>query len=557
MNSPTHPSPSEPGSRVGVRGETLREEADRLALAVRAAGLGTWSLEFATDFIVLDPRAHALLGLAEGSFSGRYEEFLALVHPEDRERLRQELDAAVKDGSACDSECEVVWPSDGSTHCVRIRGKCYFAPDGQATSMAGACWDVTERRHMEAELAKERQLLRCLMTNLPDKIYFKDAESRFIRVSDSMIPNFAVQDAAAIVGRTDFDFFSEEHARQAFEDEQRVMRTGQPMVNKEEKETWGGGRETWVSSTKMPLHDREGRVVGTFGLSRDVTERKRAEAQLAEYAAQLKQRNEELHQDLEMARELQTALLPQQYPRFPRQADAEQSALHFFHFFNPSAEVSGDFFDILQLSDTRAGIFICDVMGHGVRAALVAAIVRTLVEEPHWHAEEPGEFLRRVNQALCAVLRPMQTPIFVSAFFAVADLATGELRYANAGHPQPLRLRRAPEGNSVAGLNGSKPGPALGLFEAAKFETGSMPLFEHDIVMLFTDGLFEVENGEGEQYDQALLRQAVEGHLDLSAEALCKEVVREIQQFSASKDFTDDMCLVAMEIVRLGPPALG
>jgi sigma-B regulation protein RsbU (phosphoserine phosphatase) len=551
MNSLSEHKPGPVSPTQGARRETLHEREQRLDLAVRSAGLGTWTWDLETDTILLDECAHALLGIEEGTFSGRYEDFLALVHPEDRERVREEVETASSAASSYDTEYRVVWARDGSTHVLRARGKFYGGDLGKAASMAGACWDITERRRVEAELAHERQMLSCLMKNIPDKIYFKDLESRFIRVSNSMIPNFAVHDASEIIGRNDFDFFSEEHALQAFEDEQRVIRTGQPMVNKEEKETWGGGRETWVSSTKMPLYDDAGRIVGTFGLSRDVTERKRAEAQLAKYAEQLKERNEELHQDLEMARELQTALLPQQYPLFPHDATPAQSALRFSHFFNPSSEVSGDFFDILQLSDTQAGIFICDVMGHGVRAALVAAIVRTLVEEMRGTAQMPGEFLGRVNRALRGVLKPMQTPMFVSAFFAVADLAKGELRYANAGHPHPLCVRHEPGIGTVFGLNGCKPGPALGLFDHAAYETCSIRLAEHDVVMMFTDGLFEVENTEGEQYDQSRLRSAVEGRMSLSAEALCADLVREIQQFSASKDFTDDVCLVTMEVEHL------
>ncbi len=551
MNLPleTSSAPTTPAS--SVRTETLSERADRLALAVRSAGLGTWTLDIATGSVALDEKAHALLGIASGSFSGRFEDFIALVHAEDRDRVRHDLGEAVREKGSYDSECRVVWPSDASVHTLRLRGRCHSEANGRAAIMAGAGWDVTERRRVEAELVRERRLLHCLMENLPDKIYFKDRESRFVCVNTAKLAKHGLTDLSQIIGKTDFDYFGAARAEQAFEDEQRIISTGEPLVDQEEKDVWPDGSETWVSTTKMPLRDSEGRIVGTFGLSRDVTARKRAEAQLAQYAAQLKQRNEELQQDLEMARELQTAMLPQQYPRFPHDASEAQSALRFFHFFNPSSAVSGDFFTILQLSDTRAGIFICDVMGHGVRAALVAAIVRTLVEDLREHAGEPGDFLRRVNEALCGVLKPMQTPIFMSAFFAVVDLDRGELRYANGGHPQPLRLRRTPEGNSVSGLNGAKPGPALGLFASAAFPTNSTRLVEHDVLLLFTDGLFEVENTDGEQYDQALLHRAIEGRMNLSAETLCKELVREIQQFSASKDFTDDMCLVAMEVGRL------
>lgn len=545
MNSPSDPSSAPPSAGTSTRVETLHEGAERLALAVRSAGIGTWTLDLASELITLDEKAHALLGLPAGSFAGKFDDFLALVHAQDRERVREDFRAALSGGGACDTECRVVWPGDAAIHSLRLRGKCDFDSHGRPTSMAGAGWDVTERRRVEAELATQRRLLKCLMANLPDKIYFKDTQSRFVCVNNAKLAKHGLHSMAEIVGKTDFDVFTPDRAQRAFEDEQRIMRTGEAIVDQEEKDVWPDGSVTWVSTTKMPLRDAEGRIVGTFGLSRDVTARKRIEAQL-------KQQNEELRLDLEMARELQAAMLPQQYPRFPHDAAEARSALRFFHLFRPSSAVSGDFFTILQLSDTRAGVFICDVMGHGVRAALIAAVVRTLVEEMRSEAGDPGELLRLVNHALCAVLKPMQTPIFVSAFYAVADLATGELRYANGGHPQPLRIHRTPEGDTVSGLNGCKPGPALGLFSTATFGTGSMRLAEHDLLMLFTDGLFEVENTAGQHFDQALLRRAVEGRTALSPEMLCREVAQEVKQFSASNDFTDDMCLVAMEVEHLG-----
>lgn len=115
-------------------------------------------------------------------------------------------------------------------------------------------------------------LLVFLMDSIPDKIYFKDRESRFVLVNKAKAWASNVTDSALLAGKTDFDLFTEEHARQALEDEQKVMATGQPIIGKEEKETWPDGRVTWCSTTKMPLRDEAGRVVGTFGISRDITE---------------------------------------------------------------------------------------------------------------------------------------------------------------------------------------------------------------------------------------------------------------------------------------------
>ncbi|MGD0036726.1 MAG: PAS domain S-box protein [Bacteroidota bacterium] len=145
--------------------------------------------------------------------------------------------------------------------------------------------DITERKQAEETLAKERFLMNMLMDNVPDHIYFKDKESRFIRMNKSQATRFGLSDPAGAVGKTDFDFFSEQHARPAFEDEHKIMKTGQPLIGLEEKETWPDGRVTWVTTTKMPLRDREGEIIGTFGISKDITERKQAEEALHESQA--------------------------------------------------------------------------------------------------------------------------------------------------------------------------------------------------------------------------------------------------------------------------------
>src|SRR5262249_34072526 len=132
----------------------------------------------------------------------------------------------------------------------------------------------------EEELSLERHLLRSLLDNIPDSIYFKDERSRFIRVSKALAAQHGLDDPAEAIGKSDFDFFTEEHARPAFEDEQEMIRTGQPVVGKVEKETWSDGRVDWVSTTKVPLRDASGRIVGTMGISRDVTERLQAEESL-------------------------------------------------------------------------------------------------------------------------------------------------------------------------------------------------------------------------------------------------------------------------------------
>lgn len=165
----------------------------------------------------------------------------------------------------------------------------YLHKDGSVVPVAwSAAWsaadrtmfcvahDITKRKHLLASLEHERYLLRELMDHATQSIYFKDREGRFIRINRCLAARFGLRDAAEAAGRTDFDFFTAEHARKAQADEQQVLRTGQP-VSSEEKELWPDGQVTWALTTKLPLHDESGGIVGTFGLSHDITARKQVE----------------------------------------------------------------------------------------------------------------------------------------------------------------------------------------------------------------------------------------------------------------------------------------
>ncbi len=132
----------------------------------------------------------------------------------------------------------------------------------------------------EAELALERTLLTALLDNSPDQIYFKDRQSRFLRISNVQARRFRLSNRAEAVGKTDSDFFTEDHAREAFEDEQWILNSGASILGKEERETSAGRPDSWVLTDKMPLVDERGAVIGTFGVSRDISEIKQAEERL-------------------------------------------------------------------------------------------------------------------------------------------------------------------------------------------------------------------------------------------------------------------------------------
>lgn len=390
----------------------------------------------------------------------------------------------------------------------------------------------------------EADLLYALMDNIKDNIYFKDLESRFIMVNKSFCEWTGIK-AEEVIGKTDFDLFTEEHGEEAFHDEQRIMKTGTSIVGKEEKETWPDGHETWVSTTKMPLHDSAGNIVGTFGISRDITAQMRARMREAKYADQTRRLSEEMESELHMAAELQHAFLPTNiYPTFPKGVPVEKSAARFWHHYYSTSAVGGDFCSVRKLSDTEVGILMCDVMGHGVRAAIVTALVRAIVEEISYKKKDPAQFLQHMNKALKPMIQKEGVFLFSTACYLVLDVSTGTIRYANAGHPTPILLNTVDNMAEWLVDDPAAAGPALAIVPDIEYRTFERTLHPHDAVIMYTDGLYEVENAKHEELGPEGLLAVVHKHRNLLLHDIFPNLISDIRRYAARHKFGDDVCLI-------------
>lgn len=276
-----------------------------------------------------------------------------------------------------------------------------------------------------------------------------------------------------------------------------------------------------------------------------------ANRELEVSAAKLRARNAQMEDDMRMAREIQQAFLTRQYPTFPPAAAPENSSIRFAHLYQPSTTLGGDFFDILAVSGTEAGIFVCDVVGHGLRAALVTAIIRGLVEDLAPVACDPGRFLTELNRGLAAVFARSEDPVFASAVYSVIDITTGQLCYANAGHPRPLHLRRADNTAVPLKLDGEGQGPALGLFGEHIYATSCSRLAVGDVAVFFTDGVFEARGSGQEEYGPQRLEASLARSLQRPFEHMFDALLEDVQQFAGDRGLEDDVCLVAAELTRL------
>ncbi|HEV2419819.1 MAG TPA: PAS domain S-box protein [Terriglobia bacterium] len=178
-----------------------------------------------------------------------------------------------------DVETREIWTGKADTwaSCTKVP---FYDTDGRVAGIIGISRDITDRKRAEEELLHQKSFLDTLMNNIPDAIYFKDLQSRFLRNTRAHAKMLGFDDPADLIGKSDMDIFGIEHAQAAFNDEQEIIRTGRPIINKEERETYPDKPDTWALTTKMPFYDAQGKIVGTFGVSRDITQRKVAEEAL-------------------------------------------------------------------------------------------------------------------------------------------------------------------------------------------------------------------------------------------------------------------------------------
>jgi phosphoserine phosphatase RsbU/P len=301
-----------------------------------------------------------------------------------------------------------------------------------------------------------------------------------------------------------------------------------------------------------PNVNPDGELAGMVLSLLDISVLKHAQAELEDYAQKLRQRNAEMEDDLKMAREVQLTFLPREYPRFPPAAPADRAALGFSHLYHPSGMVGGDFFDIIPISDTKAGILIADVAGHGVKAALVVATIRGLIEQLRPVATDPAAFFTQLNQTYLSIFVQTGEVMFTTALYVVLDVTSGHVSCSSAGHLPPFRLNRAAGTAEQLRFTREVQGPGLGLYETSRYQNLEFSMQAGELLLLFTDGLSDVMDRTGHYYDTMRLSDCLAANLQRPAPELLKEMVADARRFSGRTDFEDDLCLLSVEILRLG-----
>lgn len=240
--------------------------------------------------------------------------------------------------------------------------------------------------------------------------------------------------------------------------------------------------------------------------------------------------NRQLEKELNLARFVQNNLVPTGIP--------ETAGARFHSVYTPMIAIGGDFFDIIKLSDTKVGVFISDVSGHGVPAALISSMVKTLLNTAGDLRLDPGRLLHYINDQLIG-----QTGgHFVTAFYGVYDNLGKAITYARAGHSYPYLIRNG----SVTELQSR--GNMMGLFRGLTFDVAIQALAPGDRILFYTDGLIETVGSNGETFESMIHDELVKNSIH-DNRLFVDTIYNSLMLFNESDRFNDDVCLIGMEVV--------
>ena len=262
---------------------------------------------------------------------------------------------------------------------------------------------------------------------------------------------------------------------------------------------------------------------------------KHLQDQLHEQNEKLQHENEKNERELQMAREVQLRLLPQEGGR--------RGCLDVVFRYIPLGMVGGDLFDVVENADGTTTFFISDVSGHGVGAAFVTAMIKTSILAYSSQSSSIADLVRRVNDAIDSLVLD---DMFVTAFFGILDADAKKIEYVNAGHLSTLLLH--PGENVIEQLESTQ--VPLGIAEGLDFEAEERSVKVGDRLILYTDGIIEAPNQAGEQFGMARFEESLLSYAERELEALVDGVIKDLGEFSGHDAFDDDVNLVVCEVVE-------
>ena len=520
---------------------------DMVRKALRAAEEGVYCWLFENDEIFYTEQCVKMMGMSMKDWAPNiFTEPEKTIHPEDvsffTTTVKRYIDRPTYNPLRV--EVRLLNQHNRGWRWVRINGLLEYDADKKPCRLVGVWVDITRRKMADLHAMEDRDLFRTLINYLPDNIYFKNRESRFVIANEATAKKMKVRTPSDLIGSRDSNFFAPEMCKIARTEEAEIMATGKPILNRIHHEKWKGGKSTWGRVSKFPWYAADGSVKGIVGISSDVTKLIETQQKYQRIAKQLDEKNKLLEKEITLAREVQQALQNVFVPdREWKHIDGSTRRARFHHVYLPSAGVAGDCFEVFPVGQSGVGMLICDVMGHGVRAALIASMMRGLMAQLSNLADTPALFLSSLNRQMYRIFSQANITMFASACYVYLDLDRRRLTLAGAGHPAPIVLPR----DARAFQPAIPRTPALGLLENAMFRESEIRLEDGMKLMLFTDGLTEAQDATGDELGAPRIMDFLQERQPRSIREMIDIALAGMHQFTGSVQQDDDICLLGVE----------
>ena len=386
--------------------------------------------------------------------------------------------------------------------------------------------------------ASAKRLFECLMEQTQDRIYIKDQKSRFIAASQELSEMHGFKNRHDLEGLTDFDLFTDEHAQQAFDDEQEILKTEKPMNNIVEKETWEDGTVTWVSSNKAPLYLSSGKLVGIIGISRDITSEKLAQEKLAESEHRLREQNDIMRSDYESAKEVQSVMIPGRVP--------DVKHVNIAHLWKPMTMVGGDIINFPRNPSNCMLFFLGDVCGHGVTAAFYTVLIKYLTaHSAEVYSDDPSAFLNSVNEGVTGRINRGFVTGLAGHFGARQKDGSRRLVLSHAGHRQVVVYHKKENSIEVIDLPN---GTVMGIPGTTASRSKALDLHVGDRFYAFTDGIVEASRPDGEEYGMDRITEDLRKLSAKPVQETLDELYKKVCKYTEVPDQQDDITLLGYEL---------
>ena len=502
-----------------ARWRTYLNTASEILHAITPEGRIKWVSEAITS----------KLGYAPEKVIG--ERYLDYVHPDHVDTWNQFFQDILSRGASSVSIEYRVRHADGSWIWHAMSAQTYSDRTGR-TAFLGVGRDIAARieaqSQLKAALARREEMERIVNRSPSVVVLWRAAENWPVEFVSASVRQYGYEPEYFSASNRGFIAITHPDDTVRVTAELEAHATAEhDEYNQEYRIQCGDGSIRWVADHTVVRRNEEGVVTHHEGLITDITERKEAEDREREVR----------ERDMRTAAEIQSHLLPQEFP--------ENDVVEIEALSDASMLIGGDYYDVLKVDVDHLGFVIADVSGKGAGAALVMTECRATMRLCAENESSPAAVLKRVNRVMQPDMRP---GMFVALFYGILDLNTKKMKFCRAGHEPPILLH--PEGE-VDQLPGG--GLAVGLDEGELFneilEEHEVQLISGDLLALYTDGITEATNPQGEEFERVRLATCLQRHLDSSLDDVVKKVDRYVRNFCVLAPNHDDRTLLLMRVL--------